>query len=171
MDTLGVKILKLRKMAGYSQEKLADLIGVSRQTVCKWETNIVQPNSENIMILCKTFNVDKEYFYNECLNVEEINANDEIAVSSLRNRLSIKLVFGLICVSILLVIFILATIISGFMTLTTNKGDAYEVSINFDYGIFVLFLILSIVSLIGEIILITLILKKKYVSKHNVNIL
>ena len=57
------------------------------------------------------------------------------------------------------------------MTLTTNKGDAYEVSINFDYGIFILFLILSIVSLIGEIILITFILKKKYISKHNVNIL
>ncbi|MBQ6579255.1 MAG: helix-turn-helix transcriptional regulator, partial [Oscillospiraceae bacterium] len=36
--TLGEKISDLRKNAGYSQEKLAELMDVSRQAVTKWES-------------------------------------------------------------------------------------------------------------------------------------
>lgn len=32
------KIMSLRKQYGWSQEELADLIGVSRQSVSKWES-------------------------------------------------------------------------------------------------------------------------------------
>ena len=41
--TLGEKIQALRREAGLSQEGLADHLGVSRQAVSKWETNLSLP--------------------------------------------------------------------------------------------------------------------------------
>ena len=38
--TLGERILNYRKRAGMSQEKLAELLGVSRQAVSKWEGEV-----------------------------------------------------------------------------------------------------------------------------------
>lgn len=53
--TLGEKIQALRREAGLSQEGLADHLGVSRQAVSKWETNLSCPDSENLMALAELF--------------------------------------------------------------------------------------------------------------------
>ena len=53
--TLGEKIQALRREAGLSQEGLADQLGVSRQAVSKWETNLSCPDSENLMALAELF--------------------------------------------------------------------------------------------------------------------
>lgn len=34
------KLIQLRREKGYSQEQLADLLGVSRQSVSKWEAGV-----------------------------------------------------------------------------------------------------------------------------------
>lgn len=52
---LGEKIKQLRKEKGYSQEKLAEVLGVSRQAVTKWETDTGIPDIENIVALSKVF--------------------------------------------------------------------------------------------------------------------
>lgn len=39
---LGEKIKNLRERNGYSQERLAEQLGVSRQAVSKWETGVSQ---------------------------------------------------------------------------------------------------------------------------------
>lgn len=49
--TLGEKIKAQRKRAGLSQEKLADLVGVSRQAVTKWEANQSAPSTDNLISL------------------------------------------------------------------------------------------------------------------------
>lgn len=41
--TLGKKLLDLRKKAGLSQEEVAGKLGVSRQTISKWETDQTIP--------------------------------------------------------------------------------------------------------------------------------
>jgi len=38
--TLGEKISKQRKELNYTQEQLADILGVSRQSISKWESEI-----------------------------------------------------------------------------------------------------------------------------------
>ena len=65
METIGKKIIQLRKKAGISQEVLGFQIGVSRQTVSKWELDNVKPTTENINRLCEYFNVSADYFFND----------------------------------------------------------------------------------------------------------
>ncbi len=45
----------LRKLNHLSQEKLAQKVGVSRQSVSKWETGEAYPEMANILALCKIF--------------------------------------------------------------------------------------------------------------------
>ena len=45
--TLGEKMAKLRKEQNYTQEQLAQLLGVSRQAVSRWESDLAYPETEN----------------------------------------------------------------------------------------------------------------------------
>ena len=42
--TVGERIQDLRKKKGFSQEKLAEYLNMSRQAVAKWEQNVCEPN-------------------------------------------------------------------------------------------------------------------------------
>jgi len=57
MENLSVIIIKLRKENNYSQEVLAEKIGVSRQAVSKWERNEASPDIQNIQLLADIFDV------------------------------------------------------------------------------------------------------------------
>ena len=41
--TLGDKLAKLRKENNYTQEQLAEILEVSRQTISKWESDTTYP--------------------------------------------------------------------------------------------------------------------------------
>ena len=53
--TLGERFKECRQKSGMSQEKVAELIGVSRQAVTKWEADISMPNTENLFTLAEIF--------------------------------------------------------------------------------------------------------------------
>ena len=53
--TLGERIKECRKTVGLSQEKVAELVGISRQAVTKWETNQSAPSTENLFKLAEIF--------------------------------------------------------------------------------------------------------------------
>ena len=57
-DFLYENLYKFRREKGYSQEELANKIGVSRQSVSKWETNEIKPSMENIILLCRALDKD-----------------------------------------------------------------------------------------------------------------
>ena len=52
---LGSRIKACRQAAGISQEKVAELVGVSRQAVTKWETGQSAPSTENLFKLAEIF--------------------------------------------------------------------------------------------------------------------
>lgn len=52
---LGERIKECRLSTGLSQEKVAELVGVSRQAVTKWEMNQSAPNTENLFKLAEIF--------------------------------------------------------------------------------------------------------------------
>jgi transcriptional regulator with XRE-family HTH domain len=53
--SLGERIKEQRKSCGMSQEKLAELVGVSRQAVTKWETDQSAPSTEKLFKLAEIF--------------------------------------------------------------------------------------------------------------------
>lgn len=59
--TIGEKIAKLRKENNYTQEQLADLLGVSRQSISKWESNIAYPETAKLVELGKLFDCSMDY--------------------------------------------------------------------------------------------------------------
>ena len=57
---IGERILKLRKEKGLSQEEVANIIGVSRQTISKWETGESNPDFDKIVPLCDLYNISTD---------------------------------------------------------------------------------------------------------------
>ena len=49
----GENLYNLRKKQKMSQEKLAEKVGVSRQSVSKWENGTAYPEMNRILELCK----------------------------------------------------------------------------------------------------------------------
>ena len=62
---IGEKLRRARMRQGLTQEEVADKIGVSRQTVSKWESDVTRPNMESIRSLCGYFSVDVSIFIDE----------------------------------------------------------------------------------------------------------
>ena len=62
---LGEKILAARKKAGLSQTDLADLVGVSRQSVSKWETGESSPEAGNLLPVARALNVTTDWLLSE----------------------------------------------------------------------------------------------------------
>lgn len=58
---LAEKLFELRKEKGWSQEKLAEQINVSRQSISKWESGQVLPEIEKVIELSKIFQVTTDY--------------------------------------------------------------------------------------------------------------
>lgn len=55
------RLYELRRKAGLSQEGLADLVGVSRQAVQKWEAGTSKPDLDNLAALAGYFQVSLDY--------------------------------------------------------------------------------------------------------------
>ena len=59
------KLKSLRKENGMSQETLAEKLGVSRQAVTKWETELGLPDIDNMVAISKLFGITLDEFLSE----------------------------------------------------------------------------------------------------------
>ena len=59
--SLGDKLAKLRKDNNYTQEQLAEILGVSRQSVSKWESDVAYPETDKLIELGKLYNCTMDY--------------------------------------------------------------------------------------------------------------
>lgn len=62
---VGKKIELLREDGGMSQGELAKVLGVTRQTVSKWEADVCRPKVKVLQAICGVFGVDMSYFTGE----------------------------------------------------------------------------------------------------------
>lgn len=165
MESLGEKIHDLRKAKGLSQEELAEKVGVSRQTISKWESGSMQPTFDNIMLLCSTLGAEVEYFTDETGKMEAVH--EEIVVSDAppngrkEKIINRGLLAAIVVVSVIFAVCLLITVVLGFIVFTTNVGDHTFNSYNIDKGAFACSLIGTVIALVGDIILICAYRKRK----------
>lgn len=58
---IGKTIKELREEREITQEKLAEMIGVTQDSISLWEKNKRIPNTPYIIALCKVFNISSDY--------------------------------------------------------------------------------------------------------------
>ncbi len=69
------RLLELRKKNGLSQDELASKLGISRQSVSKWERAEASPDTDNLICLAKIYGVSLDELLSSDETVDEI-AND-----------------------------------------------------------------------------------------------
>lgn len=69
---LSEKIIELRKANGMTQEELASICNVSRQSISKWEADIALPETEKLLILGKIFHVSMDILLKDDLTLSEV---------------------------------------------------------------------------------------------------
>lgn len=132
---LADKIIELRKKAGLSQEELAEKMGVSRQSVSKWEGALSIPDLDKILLMSEIFGVTTDYLLKDELGdipapKEEVSestfrkvsmeeANDFIKVKDETAPL-VALGVSLCILSPVTMFFLIAMQISGKIGITEN---------------------------------------------------
>lgn len=99
--TIGERLLKLRKEKNISQEELANVLDVSRQTVSKWETDQSTPDFDKIIPLCEYFGITSDELLTGNQNIKEAK-KENVKSNFARN----------IAISVMLYIFALIAIIA-----------------------------------------------------------
>lgn len=69
---LSEKIVELRKTKGMTQEELAAICNVSRQSISKWEADIALPETEKLLLLGEVFHVSMDVLLKDELSLSEV---------------------------------------------------------------------------------------------------
>ena len=75
---LADKIISLRKKSGMTQEDLASQIGVSRQSVSKWESSMAMPDLDKIVKLSQIFSVSTDFLLDDSLGMEQVIVDEKV---------------------------------------------------------------------------------------------
>lgn len=86
----------LRQHYGITQEGLAEQLGVSRQTVSKWEAGTNYPEMDKILVLCDLFHVNLDNLMRGSVHVAK--ENDTERYDAHMNRYDLSIVAGVACI-------------------------------------------------------------------------
>lgn len=146
---LGNKIMTLRKKNNMSQEELAEKVGVTRQTISKWELEETSPDITQAKTLSNIFKVSLDELVSNDLNsiiVEKVSNTEKLAGIII----NILKVFGILILAfVLLMVFLIIifsidndrmrdnTIVGKYEIKCTldNEDYVYEVEYNTNYQI------------------------------------
>ncbi len=84
---LSEKIVELRRAKGMTQEELAEICRVSRQSVSKWEADIALPETDKLLLLGDIFQVSMDVLLKDDLaigDVQEVHSCGDNAVEEKR---------------------------------------------------------------------------------------
>ena len=89
--TIGERLYNLRKEKNMSQEDLANVLDVSRQTVSKWETGESTPDFNKICSLCEYFGITSDELLSGKQNIIEAKKEDKKAKFARNIAISVAL--------------------------------------------------------------------------------
>lgn len=116
---LGNRIKNLRNERHLSQEYVAEQIGVSRQSVSKWESGVSRPSTGNLICLAELFDVSLDAFTQEASDNRDNVKKKDISKTL---KIIVCTIFG-ICI----LHFIIWAIFYGMYSL---KGDVFAENIS-----------------------------------------
>jgi len=111
--SIGEKIYNLRRNKNISQEALANILNVSRQTISKWETGESNPDFDKIVPLCDYFDISTD----ELLKGENVYLEREIVLEKKKNK-ALMLSLCIVIFVVMMVIVIIFDEIGGNDTLS-----------------------------------------------------
>ena len=127
--TLSEKLIVLRKENGWSQEDFAEKLYVSRQAISRWENGTALPDTQNLLMISKLFNVSADYLLNDdfeeptvthTTDVEE-NKTEETKPEVQKKKHTSWITILAICLIVLL---------SAFAIITTMYSKIHQVHIH-----------------------------------------
>lgn len=160
---LGKKIYDLRKSKNLSQEQLASELNVSRQTISKWENNIILPDLDNIVLISNFFDisVDELLGKEKKENITTCQENGECSQTGIkRNKMNFWFVLlgllsvcSFVIVGMILTSYLLNPVADATLIYTTTKISTKGIFIScsiFGTACFVIFSILLAIKLIRK---------------------
>lgn len=76
-ENFAKRIKKARYDTGYTQQQVADLTGISRANIAKYETGRIEPNLETLAILAQFYNVSTNWLLGISIE-QDIKIQDSI---------------------------------------------------------------------------------------------
>ncbi len=89
------KLYLLRKKFGYNQEKLAEICGVSRQSVSKWESGVAFPETEKLIVLSDLFNCSIDVLIKDENDIQAVLITHKCGQNAI-NNIKLKLYEGIV---------------------------------------------------------------------------
>lgn len=146
----GENLKKLRKSKKMSQETLAEKIGVSRQSVSKWETGEAYPEMNNILYLCDIFRCHiNDLVHEDFVDINSLDEEIKMNVIKFKNEQQRKMKgisyiiyiiskigqwFALLGIAILVLCFIAIPIVGSNIEIKDSEievyGNTYKYTIN-----------------------------------------
>ncbi|MDE5936051.1 MAG: helix-turn-helix domain-containing protein [Ruminococcus sp.] len=83
---LADKIIELRKKSGMSQEELAEKLGVSRQSVSKWESTQSTPDLTRILEMSKIFGVTTDYLLKDEIDLTKPETIENVTIEDVHDE-------------------------------------------------------------------------------------
>ena len=105
---LGDRIQQSRKKAQLSQERLGDMVGVTRQTISNWELNITTPDANQLLALSKALQISMDALMEN--DIQHLIEQKVTVVETQINKTNTLLLYILIA---LMIFFILIFIINA----------------------------------------------------------
>lgn len=84
--SFGENLKNVRKQRGVTQEELAEILGVSRQAISKWESDSGYPETEKLLVISKTLNISIDYLLNDVTVMKEKEKTEEKKCCICSNR-------------------------------------------------------------------------------------
>lgn len=142
----GDNLKRLRKSKNLSQEVLAEKIGVSRQSVSKWETGEAYPEMNNILILCNIFHCKINDLVNDSLtDLDALDEDIKMSVVKLKKDQQKKMklisktiyliaricrILVMVCIPIIISSMILLGVVTSKLKIVDNGINNEEISFN-----------------------------------------
>lgn len=124
--TFAEKLTKLRRAQNYTQEQLADLLGVSRQAVSRWESSLAYPETEKLIKIGEMFDCSIDYLLKD--SVEELSPTvTEVNTPAPKPKKKRGIIAVVTVVSVLVIALLTAAFVPRTTTITI-RGRNYTAS-------------------------------------------